>query len=250
MPSLTRRLVGAASRRLDRPELLAACYPGARQALRDEIAIEAILLSCLRGDSTYVDVGANRGQILREAVRVAPHGSHLAFEPIPAMAADLKASFPDVDCQQLALGAQTGSSQFCYFRNLDGWSGLQRSPEISDARGDPEYITVTVSTLDEEIGELLPRVVKIDVEGAELGVIEGACTVLGETRPVIIFEHVRSAAALYDSSSEALWDLLSELDYEIFALTGSGPFARQAFVTGAGGVNWLARPLGDGSRTS
>ena len=204
VPLPTRRLVGAAARRLGRPELLAACYPGARQALREEIAIGAILASALRVDSTYVDVGANRGQILREAVRVAPRGSHLAFEPIPAVAADLKASFPDVDCRRLALGARPGTARFCYFRNLDGWSGLRRSPEISDERGDPEYITVTISTLDAEIGERLPRVVKIDVEGAELGVIEGARTVLSEARPVIVFEHVASAAALYDSSSGAL----------------------------------------------
>lgn len=253
MPSLTRRLVGAAARRLGRPELLAACYPGARQALREEIAIGAILAGGLRRDSTYIDVGANRGQILREAVRVAPHGEHLAFEPIPAVAADLKGSFPDVDCRQLALGARGGSAQFCYFRNLDGWSGLRRSPEISDERGDPEYIAVTVSTLDEEIGELLPRVVKIDVEGSELGVIEGARTVLSEARPLVVFEHVPSAAALYDCSSDALWELLDELDYEIFAVTGEGPFARQAFAGATGGVvNWLARPVGDvdGSRTS
>ncbi len=252
VPSPTRRLVGAAARRLGRPELLAACYPGARQALREEIAIGAILASALRGDSTYVDVGANRGQILREAVRVAPHGKHLAFEPIPAVAAELKASFPDVDCRQLALGARSGTARFCYFRNLDGWSGLRRSPEISDERGDPEYITVTVSTFDEELGELLPRVVKIDVEGAELGVIEGARTVLARARPLIVFEHVATGAALYGSSSGALWDLLKELDYEIFSVTGEGPFTRQAFAETTGGVivNWLARPAGDGSRTS
>ena len=80
MPSLTRRTVGVVSRRLERPELLAALYPGAREVYREEIAIKAILACALCGDSSYVDVGANRGQILREAVRVAPHGRHLAFE--------------------------------------------------------------------------------------------------------------------------------------------------------------------------
>lgn len=244
VPLPTKRLVGAVARRLERPELLAACYPGARQALREEIAIGAILASGLREDSTYVDVGANRGQILREAVRVASRGNHLAFEPIPAVAADLKASFPDVDCRQLALGARAGTAQFCYFRNLDGWSGLRRSPEISDARGDPEYIEVAVSTLDRELGERVPRVVKIDVEGAELDVLEGARTVLSQARPVIVFEHVAAAAALYGSSSGALWDLLGELDYETFSVTGEGPFTRQAFVESTGVVNWLARPLG------
>ncbi len=240
--SLTRRTVAAVSRRMQRPELLAAFYPGARQALREEIAITAILASALGGDATYVDVGANRGQILREAVRVAPHGQHIAFEPIPSVAGDLARAFPTVDCRQMALGARPDSAQFCHFRSLEGWSGLRRSPQISDEQGDPEYITVTVSTLDAELGGRTPRVVKIDVEGAELDVIEGARTLLAQARPLLVFEHVASAAALYDSSSRALWDLLSELDYEIFSVTGEGPFTRDAFAQSTNVVNWLARP--------
>ena len=240
--SLRRRTVGALSRRLGRPELIAAVYPGARQALREEIAIRAILAITLYGDSTYVDVGANRGQILGEAVRVAPRGRHLAFEPIPTVAADLARAFPGVDCRQLALGARRETAEFCHFRKLEGWSGLRRSPQISDERGDPEYIAVTVSTLDAEIGDRIPRVVKIDVEGAELGVIEGARTLLSEARPVVIFEHVASAATLYGSSSETLWDLLTELDYEIFSVEGDGPCTRRMFAERTGVVNWFARP--------
>jgi len=237
-----RRTIGAVSRRLERPELLAAVYPRARQALREEIGISAIIASSLRSDATYIDIGANRGQILREAVRVAPRGRHVAFEPIPAVAADLARAFPDVDCRQLALGARPGAAEFCHFRSLDGWSGLRRSPEISDERGDPEYITVNVSTLDAEIGELIPRVVKIDVEGAELDVIEGGRSLLSQARPVVIFEHVAEAAALYDAPPGAVWDALTELDYEIFSVTGDGPFTRPEFVENTGVVNWLARP--------
>lgn len=239
---LIRRGLGAVSRRSGRPELLAAFYPGARQALREEIGIKAILACTLCADSTYVDVGANRGQILAEAVRVAPHGRHLAFEPIPSVAADLARTFPGVDCRQLALGARSQTAEFCHFRKLEGWSGLRRSPEISDERGDPEYITVTVSTLDAEIGEQTPAVIKIDVEGAELDVIEGARTLIAGVRPMILFEHVASAAVLYGSSSEDLWDRLVELGYEIFTVTGDGPIARETFAGNTIVVNWLARP--------
>src|SRR5882762_5526725 len=105
---LLRRTIGAVSRRLGRPELLAALYPGARQELREQIGISAVLASALRSDVTYIDVGANRGQILREAVRLAPHGQHVAFEPIPALAAELARDFPGVDCRRAALGARPG----------------------------------------------------------------------------------------------------------------------------------------------
>jgi FkbM family methyltransferase len=237
-----RRAVGAIARRLERPELLAAFYPGARQALHEEIAIKAILASVLGRDETYVDIGSNRGQILREAVRVAPGGRHIAFEPIPSLAADLTRAFPEIDCRQVALAARPGTAEFCHFRSLDGWSGLRRSPQISDREGDPEYITVSVSTLDTELGDIAPAVIKIDVEGAELDVIEGGRSLLSRARPVLIVEHVAAAAQLYGAPSEALWEALDDLAYEIFSVTGDGPYTRGAFAEQSGVVNWLATP--------
>jgi FkbM family methyltransferase len=238
-----RRAVGAASRRLERPELLAAFYPRAAQALREEIAIGAILAGVLRSDTTFVDVGTNRGQILCEAVRLAPAAQHVAFEPIPSLAEEVARSFPSVDCRRLALGASAGVAEFCHFTSLDGWSGLRRSPEISDERGRPRYIEVQVSTLDAELAERRPGVIKIDVEGAELDVLRGAQAVLSGARPIVLFEHVAAAARLYGSQSGALWDLLAELGYRVFAVTGEGPIARAAFSESADVVNWLATPV-------
>jgi FkbM family methyltransferase len=240
---VARRVMGGVSRRLGRPELLAAIDPGARQAQREAIGISAVLASALRGEGTYIDVGTNRGQVLREAVRVAPRGRHVAFEPIPALAAEVTKAFPEVDCRVKALGARAEVTEFCYFRQLDGWSGLRRRPEISDSRGDPQYIEVEVSTLDEELAGIAPSVLKIDVEGAEVAVLEGGRGVLSRARPVVIFEHVYEAAALYGAQPGAPWDLLSEIGYEIFSITGDGPFTRSDFVKPSGTVNWLATPI-------
>jgi FkbM family methyltransferase len=237
-----RRAVGAASRRLDRPELLAAFYPRAAQILREEVAMGAILAGALRGDSTYVDVGTNRGQVLRDAVRLAPHGRHIAFEPIPALADELVSAFPGVDCRRLAVGAAPGTAEFCHFTELDGWSGLRRSPQISDERGRPQYIEVQVSTLDVELRDVSPSVVKIDVEGAELEVLRGACEVLARARPVVIFEHDAAAAQLYEARSEVVWDALEQLGYRVFTVTGEGPIERGAFGADASAINWLATP--------
>lgn len=239
-----RRAAGAASRRLGRPELLAAFDGRARQRQYESIATRAVLAGLLGDGSSYVDIGANRGQVLREAVRVAPRGHHIAFEPIPALAAAVAREFPDVECRPVALGARREVAQFCYFRQLDGWSGLRRSPAISDERGDPEYINVDVSTLDAELQGLTPRVVKIDVEGAELAVLQGGRSLLSEARPTVIFEHVATAAALYDAMPENVWDLLSELGYCIFSMTGDGPFTRSSFAASGSIVNWMATPGG------
>ncbi len=237
-----RRLAALAARRLQRPELLAAVYAPARQAQHEEIGIKAALAASLRGDATYVDVGTNRGQVLREAVRIAPRGRHVAFEPIPALAEEVARAFPGVDCRRLAIGARREVSEFCHYRRLDGWSGLRRSAEISDERGDPELITVQVSTLDEELAEVTPAVVKIDVEGAELAVLEGGRTLLSRARPLVIFEHVARAAAAYDAPLAGPWELLDELGYTIYTATGEGPCDRATFAASEDVVNWLAVP--------
>ena len=58
-----------------------------------------------------------------------------------------------------------------------------------------------VSTLDAELADLAPSVVKVDVEGAELAVLEGGRGLLQDTRPLLIVEHVAEATALYGASS-------------------------------------------------
>ena len=241
---MVNRVAGAASRRLGRPELVAAVDSHARQAQHEAIGIKALLAGTLRGQGRYVDVGANRGQVLREAVRIAPRGTHVAFEPIPALAAEITREFPRVDCRVKALGARAEVAEFCHFRALDGWSGLRRHPQITDASGDPEYITVEVSTLDAELGESEPSVIKIDVEGAELAVLEGGSGLLARTRPIVIFEHVYEAAALYGTKPGEPWDLFTEMRYEIFSVIGQGPFTRAEFVAEHATVNWLATPAG------
>jgi FkbM family methyltransferase len=237
------RAVGAASRRLGRPEWLAVVSAAARQAQQDAIGMNAVLAAGLRGEGTYVDIGTNRGQVLREAIRIAPRGRHVAFEPIPSLAAELARTFPDVDCRTKALGARAETTEFCHYRALDGWSGLRRRPEISDSRGEPELITVEVSTLDAEMAGIDPDVVKIDVEGAEVAVLEGARAVLSRARPLVLFEHSYAAAALYGAQPGAPWEVLTDLDYEIFSVTGEGPFNRSQFIQSGDVVNWLATPL-------
>jgi FkbM family methyltransferase len=245
---MVKRAVGVASRRLGRPELLAAVSAAARRDQAEAIGIRAALASTLRGDGIYVDVGANRGQLLAHAVRIAPRARHVAFEPIPPLAIELAQRFPHVDCRELALGATVQLEHFCYFTTLDGWSGLRRNPQVSDAQGRPTQLTVQVSTLDDELGELEPSVIKIDVEGAELAVLEGGHSLLARVRPLVIFEHVSSASALYGANPAAPWELLSALGYEVYSATGVGPFCADRFIRAEDVVNWIAAPAGNGTR--
>jgi FkbM family methyltransferase len=247
VPRFPVRLLARLSRRWDRPELLAVLDPYARRDLRDAIVAQPLLAATLRPSATFVDVGANRGQWLRHAVRIAPGGRHLAFEPLPALHAATAEAFPTVDVRDCALSDESGTAEFFAFERYDGFSGLRRRPEIPDAG---RAIAVRVSRLDDEIGDLSPAFLKIDVEGGELAVMRGANRVIGEHRPVVVFEHDPRASRLYGASSEDVWNALDDLGYRIFSLGGAGPFGRDGFVDSAGEgergkpplVNWLAVP--------
>ncbi len=240
--SFYKRALWGIALRTKSTHILGAIDAEAREALREDVSMGAILATALPSDGTYVDVGANRGQVLRDATRIAPHGRHLAFEPIPALAAEIAREFPNVDCRAMAIADRKEVTSFCHFTSLDGWSGLHRYPTVSDAQGAPVFIDVEVSTLDDEVGELTPNLIKIDVEGAELAVLEGSRSLLARARPIVIFEHVLDAASMYPGDHAAPWDLLTEFGYRIFALTGEGPATRSEFARANRVVNWMATP--------
>src|SRR6476661_2803227 len=68
-----------------------------RRTMRDDEALRLLLALTLAADANCVDVGANAGNLLRHMVRYAPAGHHIAFEPLPNRAAELRQAFPQVD---------------------------------------------------------------------------------------------------------------------------------------------------------
>lgn len=236
------RGVGVLSRRLDRPEILAVVDAAARRDQRDDVAGRTIVSALIRPTSSFVDVGTNRGQWLEPVVRCAPNGRHLAFEAIPELCERTAKRFPSVDLRAVALAEAAGETQFCHFRNLDGFSGLRRRPEIAD---ETEWISVRLARLDDEIDDLEPALIKIDVEGAEINVLLGAVQTLAVHRPFVVFEHQNEVSKLYQRTSEDLWEIFGDLNYRIFELQGTGPYNRDEFMRSAGRgniVNWLAVP--------
>lgn len=192
-----------------------------------------LIRSELKTDSNCIDIGCYRGQILREIVRAAPLGSHMAFEPVPANCSYLRTSFPGVDIRCCALSDQVGESNFNYVRGRPARSGLLRL-SYPDPDEVVEEIRVQVTTLDRA---LTPgaRVdfVKIDVEGAELRVLRGGQQFLRDQHPTLVFEHTARVADAYGASSNDIFDLLHGLAYELTALNpevASGPLSRELFV--------------------
>lgn len=196
---------------------------------RDETNIERILKERLTRTSHCVDIGAHQGVFLKQFLSLSPDGHHVAIEPLPDFASELRINFSTVDVFSCALGENPGQAIFCYVRNLPAWSGFrsQRYPVEADVT----EILIDVSRLD----DLLPaegRVdfIKIDVEGAEFEVLQGAKNIIKRCKPDILFEHAQMHNLKYGTGPEMIYDLLcTECGLGIYSLDGVGPLSRREF---------------------
>jgi FkbM family methyltransferase len=196
---------------------------------RDNAHLSLLAAFALSAKDNCIDIGCHRGAFLHETLRCAPEGDHIAYEPIPELYALLQRKFPMVDVRDVALSNSPGQREFIHVRNLPGYSGFRERhyPEAPDI----EPIRVRVERLDDSLPDgYVPKLVKIDVEGAELEVLEGARETIKRHRPLVIFEHGRGAADRYGTKPEQLFDLLTECGLRIFDIEGRGPLSRDEFV--------------------
>ncbi|MDQ3677732.1 MAG: FkbM family methyltransferase [Actinomycetota bacterium] len=201
-----------------------ALEPGVQEALRRHVA---------PGASVY-DIGANIGFFSLLAARLAgPTGSVEAFEPLPAAAAGLRRHVAlndarTVTVHELAVAAHSGRAQLMAVQEAS-WSHLAQRGRHPDTQ---EVLEVQVVTIDELVagGMRAPNVVKIDVEGAEIDVLEGMAETIRAHSPAIICE-------LHGSNAEFV-AYADAIGYVAHNLDGPPPLAD------AGAVHALALPAG------
>ncbi len=150
------------------------------------------------------DVGAHFGyHSLAFASEVGDRGHVVAFEPNPANQGRFRqhldrnpALAARIRLVGAAVGRDPGRAEFVFSDHVE--SGLSTGGHLADAhtpQGPDAYrqfrsTPVDVTTLDVQLDEKAPPpiVVKIDVEGAESAVIEGAGRLLATVRPVLLIE--------------------------------------------------------------
>ncbi len=131
------------------------------------------------GDIVF-DVGAHYGYYTLLASKIAgDKGRVLAFEPSPANLARLYRHVElngrkNVQVLELAVSDHEGTARF-ETRTGSGVGHLASDGPLE----------VKVTALDSLRDLPMPNVMKIDVEGAEVGVLEGAKSLLQKARPVI-----------------------------------------------------------------
>lgn len=217
-----------------------------RRARADHLGMAIALRAVLGPGDHAVDVGAHEGDVTRQILQSAPGGRLLAIEPLPHLAAALRAhAYAGVTVEECALTDDPPSTvEFLHVKNNPGYSGLRRR----DYPDEPifEHLTVQTRRLDDLVGEhgLEPRFIKIDVEGAEALVLRGATHTIERYRPVIVVEH-GSAAEGYGESPGTFFDLAESLRLRIFNFDGDPAYGRDQFIEAVGPeghFNFLMRP--------
>lgn len=213
-----------------------------RRGYVDDEHTRLLIALALPAGSSCIDIGANVGAVLEDIVASFPDGPHLAFEPLPELAEDLRRRFPQVDVRNVALSDHTGTATFSRVLGKPGHSSLGH---LDGAEGPVEQLEVPLQPLDEALpAGFAPAFIKIDVEGAEEQVFRGMLGTLRAHRPLVVFEH-GDHAARFGTTPEAIHDLLcGQAGLRLFDIDGAGPFGRQEFAArvAAGGIwTWVAR---------
>lgn len=170
-----------------------------------------VIKRVLKSASNTIDVGCHKGEMLQQFLMASPNGMHFGFEPIPVFFHALKEKFESDKCKILpfALAENSGKSEFNYVKNAPAYSGIKQrkyaieNPEI-------QKIEVELRRLDDIIDENQKiDLIKIDVEGAELGVLLGASNTIVKNKPIVIFECGLGASEFYNTKPEEVYKLIS-----------------------------------------
>jgi len=169
--------------------------------------------SVRQGDVCY-DIGAHRG-FFSGVFALAGAGRVIAFEPFPENCTQLQCVFaqnPDLPLtlEQTAIGKEDGIVEFNVMP--DSSMGKLASSSFQSDIESAGVLKVSVRSLDSLISDgkyPAPQIIKIDVEGAEVDLLEGARNILLTKKPLLFIEaHSKSLAAECTT-------LLEGLDYRV-----------------------------------
>lgn len=183
---------------------------------------EELLFSNIKEGMTIIDVGANIGAItLKSAKKVGLPGKVFSFEPSPInfKRASTNISlnkFTNITLINQGLGNEK-STVFLYNVNPNN-RGMLRILQDDSQNNSFEKEEVEIDTLDSSMQKFsIPRpdFIKIDVEGFEFKVLQGACKTLNDCKPQLFIELVDRNLLEQKSNAKELVHFLKHLKYQI-----------------------------------
>jgi FkbM family methyltransferase len=183
--------------------------------------VRRCLAALLRPGDTFVDVGSHIGFFsLIASSLVGCTGKVYAFEADSALFEKLRANASEYPWLVPSLRAVWSGSGTVSFSNPQqagetGWG------KLACIRNEGNIASVEAVSLDEwheSVGFPPIRVIKVDAEGSEPMILEGARRIIKSTRPFLIIELNDQLLREVGQSKEILADTLRGQGYRIFAM--------------------------------
>jgi FkbM family methyltransferase len=199
----------------------------------------AVVRTTLQPGDVFIDGGANVGLLTLIAARcVGPGGRVIACEPAVGTMALLRSNvrlngYCWVDLQQVALAERPGEMTLVSF---EPGSGLSSFAPLDPATGQQEK--VVARTLDSIAADQVVRMIKLDLEGAEVRALRGATRLLMTVRPEFIVEVEAQHLERQGASVAELDAFFADAGYEAFSMDDNGGLTQLAH-------EWWTRPSED-----
>ena len=213
------------------------------------------LLGCLTPDDVFLDVGVHAGSWAIPASRVLRSGHVYAFEALPYYAKVLKLTLALLGRRNItvvpgAVSDAVGEASVVW-RDAAG-QRLTGRTHISRGRESGETVTVRALTIDAFCGEHAVgrvRLMKCDVEGAELMVLRGAAATIDTWRPLVFCELYEQYCAQYGYAAADVFAFFAARRYRAMQFDGAAFQDLSADrYSGAGDVLFLPDELEYGRR--
>lgn len=195
----------------------------------------AFTLHFLRTEDLFMDVGANAGSYTMLACGISKCDG-IAIEPIPTTCTRLYNNISlnllqdRVQIHKLALGREAG--EIFLTKHLDDTNYV-----LPDGACEHGALSVQVATLDSLVNDAIPSLIKIDVEGYELAVLEGANKVLKSPELNALIIETNGSQRRYGREEQELIGKLS--------IYGFRPYRYEPFIRRLEGLDGLNADAGN-----
>jgi len=184
-----------------------------------------LLLSLVKPETYYFDVGANIGLMSLPILRSVPDCRVVSFEPSPAtgpflMKTAINSSFSSRwQVINEAVGKEIGELDFQVAHDgMGAFDGFYKTGRIGP---ESDTVKVRVTTIDvvwEKLGKPEISVMKIDVEGAEVEALLGAQRCVAMAKPYLLVEWNHSNSSAAGKTPEDLLKVADDLNYKIYCM--------------------------------
>jgi FkbM family methyltransferase len=183
----------------------------------------ALMLRELGPDNVLFDIGANVGAFTLAAAAQLPDGEVHAFEPwsthLERLSANISLNgFSNIHVNPFALGKETGSAILHIIDPVNTGMATLYPEETGLIFSSIKQSQVSCQVLDDYVREKdITRLdmMKIDVEGAELNVLEGGRETLERFHPKLLMELNPGHLARAGATADSIFALLSKYGYSI-----------------------------------